>query len=71
MVHKEGGGPASKCKTEKNAIKYGLTDAIHQGQNQKWLRHPCVLGGRLFGEGGPKQARMGNGKKRCPARWVR
>ena len=35
MVHKEGGGPTSKCKIEKNAIKYGLTDATHQGRHTK------------------------------------
>ena len=23
MVHKEGGGPASECKIEKNTIRYG------------------------------------------------
>ena len=27
MVHKEGGGPASECKIEKNAIQYGRIDA--------------------------------------------
>ena len=31
MVHKEGGGLASECKTEKNAIKYRLAGATHQG----------------------------------------
>ena len=30
MVHKEGGGPASKCKIEKLAIKYGRIGAIHR-----------------------------------------
>ena len=37
-----------------------------RGQNQKWPHQPCVPGGRLFGEGGQKQARLGNGEKKMP-----
>ena len=28
MVHKEGGGPASECKSEKNAIKYSNSSGL-------------------------------------------
>ena len=35
MVHKEGGGPAFESKTDKNAIKYGLTSATHRGHHAK------------------------------------
>ena len=31
-----------------------------------WLHHPCLLGGRLFGEGGQKQARVETGQKKMP-----
>ena len=37
-----------------------------RGPNQKWLHHPCLLGDRLFGERGQKQARVGNGKTKMP-----
>ena len=30
MVHKEGGGPASECKIEKNAIIFRRTGATHR-----------------------------------------
>ena len=39
-----------------------------RGPNQKWLHHPCLLGGRLFGEGGQKQAQVGKRQKRGPPR---
>ena len=29
-----------------------------RGPNQKGLKNPCLLGGRLFGEGGQKQKKM-------------
>ena len=32
MVHKEGGGPTSKCKIENNAIMYGQTGATTGGR---------------------------------------
>ena len=35
MVHKEDGGPASKCKIEKNAIKCGQTGATPRGRHAK------------------------------------
>ena len=35
MVHKEGGGPASECKSEKNAIMYRRTGTTHEGCHAK------------------------------------
>ena len=37
-----------------------------EGDNQKCLHHPCLPGGRLFGDGGQNQARLRNGQKKMP-----
>ena len=36
MVDKEGGEPASECKIEKSAIKYGRNGATHWGRHTNW-----------------------------------
>ena len=50
-----------KCETKHSWVPN------RRGPNQKPLHHPCLLGGRLFGEGGHKQARAGNGQKKMPS----
>ena len=34
-----------------------------RGPNQNWLHHPCLLGGRLFGEGGAKTGTAGDARR--------
>ena len=61
MVHQEGGGPASKRKIEKNAIKYGRTSATPHAsmpQASKQLLNVCAIH-HPFLLAGPRNGRVG------------
>ena len=52
MVHKEGGGPASKCQIENNAIMYGQTGATTGGCTIRPYADSLPLSNQFQGGGG-------------------